>query len=158
MKNKIRRLARPAFPIVMILLTVIFITGVGFSVAASTETGSATKVRRSHLERTEARINDLQNALKITKDQQELWNSLTQVMRDNAKTMDDLIKARIEKSKAMNAVEDLKSYNQISEAQLEGMKKFMPAFEALYNSMSDDQKKNADSLFKMGRQGKQRRK
>jgi hypothetical protein len=36
----------------------------------------------------------------------------------------------------------------VIEAHDAGMKKFIPAFEALYNSMSDAQKKIADSLFR----------
>ena len=141
-----------------VVLATIFFTYTNLSIAASTDPGSPTKVKRSHLERTEARIKDLQNALKITQEQQGLWNALTQVMKDNAKTLEDLAKARADKSKNMNAVEDLKSYSKFSEANVEGMKKFIPAFEALYNSMSAEQKKNADVLFKMGRHGKHKRK
>ena len=141
-----------------IVLAAIFFTWANLSIATATDQGSPTKVKRSHLERTEARIKDLQNALKITQEQQGLWNALTQVMKDNAKTLEDLAKARTDKSKNMNAVEDLKSYSKFSEANVEGMKKFIPAFEALYNSMSAEQKKNADVLFKMGRHGKHKRK
>ena len=67
-------------------------------------------------------------------------------MRDNAKTMDTLITAR-DNAKPMNAVETFKSYGEITEAQADGTKKFIPVFEALYNSMSDAQKKNADTVF-----------
>ena len=67
-------------------------------------------------------------------------------MRDNAKTMDTLIAAR-KNAKPMNAVENFKSYDEIQSAQADGIKKFIPVFEALYNSMSDDQKKNADIVF-----------
>jgi len=178
MKKKIHRFARPATPVVVmaVFLAAIFFTWTNLSIAASTAPGTPTKaapavsgkpakatptdagtpakVRRSHLERTEARITDLQKALKITPEQQGSWNALVQVMKDNAKDLDDLRKARTEKSKEMNAVEDLKSYSQFSETHVAGMKKFIPAFEALYNSMSDEQKKNADALFKMGRHGK----
>ena len=156
MKKKINLFARPATLVVVmaVVLSAIFFTWANLSIAASNDPGSPPKVRRSHLERTEARINDLQNALKITKEQRGLWTALTQVMMDNAKTLEDLAKARADKSKNMNAVEDLKSYSRFSEANLEGMKKFIPPFEALYNSMSDEQKKNADILFKMGRHRK----
>jgi hypothetical protein len=160
MEKKIIRFARPAtHPAVMtVFLAAILLTWTSFSMAASTDSGSSTKVRRSHLERTEARIKDLQDALKITAEQQGLWNALTQVMKDNAKTLEGLAKARADKSKDMNAVEDLKSYNQFVQTQAEGLKKYIPAFEALYNSMSDEQKKNADVLFKLGRHGKHKRK
>ena len=160
MKKKINLFARPAAPVVVmaVFLAAIFFTWANLSMAAAADQAAPAKVRRTHMERTEAHIVNLQNALKITKEQQGLWNNLTAVMRDNAKTLEDLVKVRIDKKNNMNAVEDLKSYSQISEAQLEGMKKFIPAFEALYNSMSDEQKKNADVLFKMGRHGQHKRK
>ena len=61
--------------------------------------------------------------------------------------METLIKARSAHMTAMNAVDDLKSYSEIAEAHADGLKKFIPAFEPLYVSMSDTQKKNADALF-----------
>jgi Spy/CpxP family protein refolding chaperone len=160
MKEKINLLAHPSAPVVVmaVFLAAIFFTWANLSMAAAADQAAPAKVRRSHVERTEAHIKNLQMALKITKEQQGSWDELTQVMRENAKILEDLIKARIDKKNNMNAVEDLKSYSQISEAQLEGMKKFIPAFEALYNSMSDEQKKNADVLFKMGRHGQHKRK
>ena len=47
----------------------------------------------------------------------------------------------------MNAVDNLKSYEQITDAHAEGLKKIMPDFEKLYNQMSPAQKKTADSVF-----------
>jgi hypothetical protein len=141
------------------LFTVALFVGANFAGAAEeTKNPPATpKARISKVDRTEGRIKELHSTLKITPAQEEFWNALTQVMRDNAKTMEALSKARAEIATTMNAVEDLKSYGQITEANAEGLKKFIPAFEALYNSMSDEQKKNADVLFKMGRHGKSRR-
>jgi protein CpxP len=106
--------------------------------------------KASKVDRTEARIKDLQAKLKITPAQEELWNKVIQVMRDNAKTMDALIQARNEKAKTMNTLEDLKSYSEITQAHAEGLKKFIPVFEDLYASMSDEQKKDADTLFRYG--------
>ena len=99
-------------------------------------------------DRVEARIKELHTKLKITPAQEELWNNVAQVMRDNAKTMEALIKARSEKARTMTAVEDLKSYGEIAEAHADGLKKFIPAFEPLYAGMSDAQKKSADKLFR----------
>ena len=59
----------------------------------------------------------------------------------------------------MDAVDDLRSYEQLTEAQVDGIKKLLPAFETLYASMSDDQKKNADIVFaSFERPGAQKRK
>src|ERR1039458_384327 len=96
----------------------------------------------------EARITDLHKKLKITDAQKPQWDNLTQVMRDNAQAMVDLQKQRAANAKSLNAVDVVKSYGSVIEAHDAGMKKFIPAFEALYNSMSDAQKKIADSLFR----------
>jgi len=97
-------------------------------------------------DRVEARIKDLHSKLKITSAEEEQWNKLAQVMRDNAAAMQPLIEARKAKG-AMNAVDDLKSYSEIQDAHAAGLKSFIAAFEPLYASMSDDQKKTADQLF-----------
>jgi hypothetical protein len=106
--------------------------------------------RASRADRVEARIKDLHDRLKITPEQEEQWKNVAQVMRDNAAAMEPLIKARREKAKTVTAVGDLKSYAEITEAHADGLKKFIPVFESLYNSMSDEQKKNADVIFRRG--------
>jgi hypothetical protein len=110
----------------------------------------ATAPKAATVEAAEARITDLHARLKITPAQEDLWNSVTQVMRENAKTMDALRKARTEKAPTMTAVEDFKSYGEITEVHADGIKKFVPVFSALYDSMSDGQKKNADTIFRRG--------
>jgi hypothetical protein len=95
----------------------------------------------------EARINDIHSKLKITEAQEEQWNKVAQVMRDNAATMEPLIKTRKAQIKTMNAVDDLKSYAKISEAHTAGLNNFIAAFEPLYAGMSDEQKKIADRIF-----------
>jgi len=116
----------------------------GPATPGTTSTVVHTNAKATHVE---ARIKELHTALKITPEQEELWNNVTQVMRDNAKTMDTLITARDEKAKIMTAVDDFKSYGEINQAHADGIKKFIPVFEALYASMSDAQKKNADIVF-----------
>jgi hypothetical protein len=59
-----------------------------------------------------------------------------------------VVKARLEKARAMSAVDDLKSYGEIAEAHANGLKKFTSVFEPLYAGMSDAQKKSADTLFR----------
>ncbi len=108
----------------------------------------------SAVDRNDARVVKMEKSLKITPDQKELWNALTDVMNENAEKIDELTKARSDKTKPLNAVEDLKSYGEILDAHAEGMKNFIPAFEELYDTMSDEQKKNADVLFKTHRHGK----
>jgi len=96
----------------------------------------------------EARIKELHRKLHITAAQKPQWDNLAQVMRDNAQAMSDLKKKRASDAQTMNAVDVVKSYESVIEAHEDGMKKFVPPFEALYNTMSDAQKKTADSLFR----------
>lgn len=95
----------------------------------------------------EARIKDLHKRLHITDAQKTQWDALADVMRENAQAMVDLQKQRASDTQSMSAVDVVKSYGSVIEAHEAGMKKFIPAFEALYNSLSDAQKKTADSLF-----------
>lgn len=123
--------------------------------AASTAT---TQSSAQHVDRVEAWINSLHQQLQITAAQETLWTAVAQTMRDNAKTIGDMAKERRSKAATMTAVDDLKNYEAIADAQAEGLKKLIPAFEALYNSMSDDQKKIADKLFQHAhRMGHQRK-
>lgn len=69
-------------------------------------------------------------------------------MRDNAKTMYDLEQQRKEEAGSMTAVDAVKSYQEVIEAHEAGMAKFIPAFQALYDSMSPAQKKTADAMFR----------
>ena len=101
----------------------------------------------SHDDRVETRIKELHRKLKITAAQESQWNAFAEVMRDNAEAVDAVLKERSENLHAMNAVEDLRSYQRLADAHADGLKKLVPAFEALYNTMSDDQKKNADAEF-----------
>ena len=135
-------------------LSTIFFANANPSFAASGKKKSSAVARTSAVEYTEAQIKQLQGALKITEAQKELWNNLTQVMRENAKDMDALTKDRAENTKTMNAVEHMKFHSQITEAHLDQLKKFIPPFEALYASMSDEQKKITDTIFRTGKYGK----
>ena len=108
------------------------------------------KHHRMPTDRVEARIKSLHDRLKITAAQETQWAAVADAMRDNARTMDAAIQQR-ETAKAMTAVDDLKAYQAIADAHAQGLQKLIPAFDALYASMSDDQKKNADAVFSRGR-------
>ncbi len=120
----------------------------GSPVISKAQTGTAApKSKMSETDHVGARINDLHSKLKITATQEDQWNKVAGVMRENAATMEPLVKARQEKGNTLNAVEDLKSYAGITNAHAAGLNKFIPVFEVLYAGMSDEQKKIADSLF-----------
>ena len=111
--------------------------------------GMASHANANSEERVEDRIKDMHAKLQITPGQEDKWSKVAQVMRDNAKQMNGLTKTRAEKAD-MNAIDDLKSYGEISEAHADAMRKFTPVFATLYDSMSDAQKKNADIAFRHG--------
>jgi hypothetical protein len=120
----------------------------GSPAISKAQTGTAApKSKMSETDRVEARINDLHSKFKITAAQEDQWNKVAAVMRENAAAMDPLVKARHEKGNTLNAVEDLKSYARITDTHAAGLNKFISVFEVLYASMSDEQKKIADSLF-----------
>jgi hypothetical protein len=147
------------FPVTIIVamvafLSIFFIVNADNSFAAARAKKSTAVARTSAVEHTEARIKELQDALKITAAQEVSWNNFTQVMRENAKEMDSLTKDRAENAKSMNAVEQMKFYSQITEARLAQLKKLIPPFEALYAGLSDEQKKITDTIFRTGKHGK----
>jgi len=102
---------------------------------------------RAHA-RVEARIKSLHDTLQITAAQEPQWQAVADAMRDNAKTTGTLITDRAAKAKAMTAVDDLRSYEAIADAHAAGVKKLTAAFETLYASLSDSQKKAADAAFR----------
>ncbi len=110
--------------------------------------GQTATAKTAGEDRIEKRIKKLHADLKITPAQEAQWNNVAQVMRENHKEMEALTKARAKNEKNMTAVEDLKSYSEIIDAHAAALKKFIPTFEALYASMSDEQKKNADKIFR----------
>jgi periplasmic protein CpxP/Spy len=109
---------------------------------------SAAPDARSRTDRVEARITMLHAKLAITAAQEPAWQNLIQVMRGNAQTMEALSTARAAKAPTATAIDDLKSYAEITTAHAEGLKAFLPVFETLYGGMSDAQKAQADTLFR----------
>lgn len=96
----------------------------------------------------DARISSLHTRLQITAAQESLWQPVAQVMRDNANTMDSLRQTRAANASSMSAVDNLRAYGEVADAHADGIKKLTPAFQALYDSMSDVQKRNADLIFR----------
>lgn len=94
------------------------------------------------------RIKSLNERLQITAEQESLWQPVAQVMRENAGAMDALRQSRLDKGDSMSALDDLHAYGDAVDARADGIKKLIPPFEALYRSMSDTQKHNADRIFR----------
>ena len=98
-------------------------------------------------ETVEQRIATLHSELKITPDQESKWAPVAQAMRDNAAAMEKLAAAHKGKDASMTAVDDLKTYRDFAQAHVDGLKNLISAFDDLYASMPDAQKKVADAAF-----------
>jgi hypothetical protein len=99
-------------------------------------------------ETVEQRIANLHAELKITPAEEAKWNSVAQVMRENAAAMEKLAAAKTQQApSSMTAVEDLKGYEKFAQAHVTGLKSLVGSFETLYASFPDDQKKTADEVF-----------
>lgn len=108
------------------------------------------KPRKSRVDRVEERIKQLHAELKITAAQEPAWDAVAQAMRDDAKASQQAYEQR-HQAKTMTAVDSLKSYQAIVDAHAQGLQKLVPAFQALYASMSPEQQKNADAVFSAAR-------
>jgi hypothetical protein len=113
------------------------------STASSTAAATAKPAARS----VEARIKSLHDQLKITSAEEPQWDAVAQAMRDSANNTATLIADRNKKAKSMTAIDDLHSYRAILQSHLDGIDKLTSAFQTLYASMPDAQKKNADAVF-----------
>lgn len=116
----------------------------------ATKAPSATATATGHggAAHAQARIARLKRELKITAAEMPEWNTLAQVMEDNQDQMETLYQRRQNETGQTTAVDDLVNYQKIADAQSDGLKKLIPAFQALYDKLSPEQKKTADTLFR----------
>jgi protein CpxP len=96
----------------------------------------------------EQRITDLHARLQISAAQQPQWSQFAQVMRDNAQSMDLAFQQRVDAIPTMTAAQNMQSYAQVATDHAQDMQKLVPAFQALYDTMSDNQKHTADQVFR----------
>jgi len=94
----------------------------------------------------ERQISDLKKRLNITQVQQAQFDAFAQAMRQNAQATDAAAQ-QAQQSQTHNAVEDLRIAVKMAEAEADGLKRLLPALEALYTSLSDQQKKTADQVL-----------
>jgi periplasmic protein CpxP/Spy len=123
--------------------------------AAPPSGAAPVKPRRSMADRVESRIKSLHDHLKITSAQEPQWNAVAQVMRENAQSIDAVVQQR-HQTPEMTAVDDLKAYQAIQEAHVKNVQRLIPPFQALYDTLSPEQKKAADDAFSQARRGPRR--
>ncbi|HTP81526.1 MAG TPA: Spy/CpxP family protein refolding chaperone [Alphaproteobacteria bacterium] len=131
------------------------ILGFALLLSAATSSGAtaAPPAQRGPAEHVEARIADLHKKLHITTDQEPQFKAFADVMRDNAHSMEELFHQRAQ-NRDRTATGQLHWYAQLTTAHADGLNKLLPAFDALYQSLSDKQKKAADAAFVPLRQGR----
>jgi protein CpxP len=97
----------------------------------------------------ERQISDLKKRLNITPQQQPQFDAFAQAMRQNAQTMEPLLQEQ-QQSAPRTVVEDLKGAAKFAEAEAESLKRLLGPAQALYDTMSDQQKKIADQVLASG--------
>jgi hypothetical protein len=94
----------------------------------------------------ERQIGELKKRLNITPQQQPQFDAFAQAMRQNAQSMEPLLQEQ-QQSPNRSAVEDLKSAVKFAEAEADSLKRLLSPLQALYDSLSDPQKKTADQVL-----------
>jgi LTXXQ motif family protein len=95
----------------------------------------------------EANIASLRQKLQITPAQEAQFAAVANVMRENARAE---ASAPHQPPANGTAVDDLRAEIQYDEVELAGLKRLLPALEALYSTLSPAQKKTADMVFRQG--------
>jgi LTXXQ motif family protein len=117
---------------------------------AGRPTGGQTPAAPPTFDPIAARIKYLHDRLRIAPDQDPLWDTVAQVIRNNAQDITPLLRERLRAKTSGGALDVLHSYEALGEAQLDNLKKFIAAFDSLYASVSESQKKIADSILREG--------
>ncbi|EOH6073170.1 Spy/CpxP family protein refolding chaperone [Burkholderia cenocepacia] len=114
---------------------------------AAASAPSAEQRAARHEARIEQRIKYLHDQLKITSAQEPQWKTFADTMRDNGATMGRLYGERMAKHD-VSALDDMKQYAELSQANADGAKKLADAFAPLYESFPAEQKALADTTFR----------
>ena len=104
--------------------------------------------RHGHDDGVEQRIADLRTKLQIAPGQSGQWEQFAQVMRDNARSIDEAFDNRVQALPGMTAPENMQSYAAVATEHAQEVQKLVPAFQVLYDTMSDNQKRRADQVFR----------
>ena len=78
-------------------------------------------------QRVEKHIRQMHAQLRITPAEQPQWDQFAEVMRDNARDMDQAFMQRMQQYPTMNALQNMQSYQQIAEAHAQDPGRLVPA-------------------------------
>jgi len=116
--------------------------------AAKSAAPARSSPAQRHEEAVESRIKQLHEQMQITDQQAPQWDAFAQVMRDNGTRAGQAFQERAQKLSTMNADDVMKSYTALAQMHADNMQKLSTSFSALYATLSDEQKKTADRLFR----------
>jgi predicted O-linked N-acetylglucosamine transferase (SPINDLY family) len=94
----------------------------------------------------EAQLADVKKKLNITAEQQPQFEQFATVVKQNAQAMETMMQQAQQTAK-QNAVDNLKTAATFAQTEADNLKRLVPALEALYASLSDQQKRLADQIF-----------
>jgi hypothetical protein len=146
---------RPVIPIAFVVGLAFADGSPGPTLAQETNSGgvkAGQTVSVPALDQAAARIKYLHDRLRITADQEPLWDAVAEAIRESAEVAAPLLKERFRAKTSGSALDLLHSYEALGEAQLDSLKKIATAFDPLYADLSDSQKKIADAILREGAQ------
>ncbi|HEX4260418.1 MAG TPA: Spy/CpxP family protein refolding chaperone [Acetobacteraceae bacterium] len=94
------------------------------------------------------RIQTLRTQLGITEAQTPLWDAFAKAMRENAQGTDALFAQRAGAIATMSAVDNMHDYARIARAYADNTERLATAFDSLYASLSQTQRRTADAIFR----------
>ena len=96
---------------------------------------------------TEQHIAAIKAQLRITPAEEAPWDDFAGVMRSNAAELGAKLADRTQHVPTMNAVDDLRSYAEVTGLRAQEATRLVGPFEALYGTLSPTQKQAADAMF-----------
>ena len=132
------------------------VLGIAAASRATLSEGGLTRTVGSHLlmlaqapappaPNVEANIAELRQRLAITPAQEPQFNALANVMRENARSM-----PTAPPPTTLSAVEGLRLAIQYGQQEINGMRRMLPALQALYATLSPAQRQAADQILRQG--------
>lgn len=97
-----------------------------------------------------ARIKYLHDRLRVTPEQEPLWEPVAEAIRQSAQDIVPFLRERFRAKTNGSALDVLHSYEGLGAFQLDRLKAFIAVFEPLYASLSEGQKKIADAILREG--------
>jgi protein CpxP len=114
---------------------------------AGQKPGAATRPAAPAGNPIEGQLAEVKKRLSITAAQEPQFDQFATIVKQNAQTMEALMQKATAQGAQQNAVEGLRTAASFAQTEADNLKRLVPALEALYASLSEQQKRAADKLF-----------